>query len=138
MNDAAFAPRWTPREPPLPAVAAAAQGAAARALADAVRDGLDDGRTSRLRAARADDGWLIVLSDDPAGADLPWADGVHWLGMDSGLLLPAHLAVRPDAALVAHAVARRVPDTHTLLALLPGHLLSAPVPRRPVRKEQLA
>lgn len=136
-----FTPRWTPREPPLQAVAVAAvttgpAGPAARALAAAVVEGLDDGRTARLRAVHCAD-WLIVLSDDPAGADLPWADGVRWLGHDSGLLLPTHLTVRPAPGLVARAAARQVPETHGLLVLLPGLLLSAPRPRRPVTGEQL-
>ncbi|WP_459179345.1 bpX5 domain-containing protein [Streptomyces sp.] len=131
-----WTPRWTPREPPLPAVAAAASGPAARALAAAVIAGRDDGSTARLRAAHAAD-WLVVLSDDPAGADLPWADGVHWLGRDSGLLVPTHLTLQPDPGLVARAAARHVPDAPTLVVLLPGLLLSTPTPRRPVATEQL-
>lgn len=117
-------------------MAAAASGPVVHALAAAVIAGLDDSRTSRLRAAHAE-GWLIVLSDDPAGSDLPWADGIHWLGHDSGLLVPTHLTLRPDPGLVARAAARQVPDAHTLVVLLPGLLLSAPKPQRPVAEEQL-
>ncbi|MEV6103191.1 hypothetical protein AB0M28_00555 [Streptomyces sp. NPDC051940] len=134
---AAFTPRLVPREPPLPATAVAAHGSAAVALADAVRRGLADGRTARLRAAAAD-GWLLVLSDDVGGADLPWADGVHWLAHEHGLYLPAHRRVEPHPALVARAAAARAPRGHTLIALLPGVLLCAAPPQRPVTERDLA
>ncbi|MQY13720.1 hypothetical protein SRB5_38710 [Streptomyces sp. RB5] len=107
--------RFVPREPPLTPTAVAARGPAAEALRAAAR--------TTLRVAQAD-GWLLLLSRDPRGADLPWADGVHWLAPDQGLYLPTHLTTDPPPALVARAAARRAPRGHTLLALLPGHLLA--------------
>ncbi|MFF3689456.1 hypothetical protein [Streptomyces sp. NPDC002187] len=137
VADPVVRPRWITREPPLPAVAVAAEGAGTKALAAAVSAGLDDGHGARLRAVRGD-GWLVVLSDDPTGSDLPWADGVHWLGRDgSGLLLPTHLTLDPAPDLVVRAVARGVPASHTLLVMLPGRLLSGPAPQRPVTRELL-
>ncbi|WP_329120314.1 bpX5 domain-containing protein [Streptomyces sp. NBC_01465] len=132
-------PEWVRREPPLAPAAVAACGEVADTLVAAVRGALAEGRGARLRAVR-DAEWVVVLAGEAGGTDLPWVDGAIWLGEDSGVFVPTHLAVRPGAALVAGAARRYVPDGHGLIVMLaePGLLLSSPVPVRPVTEAELS
>ncbi|MFJ4668471.1 bpX5 domain-containing protein [Kitasatospora purpeofusca] len=111
---------WERREPPLTAAAVLAIGAAVPALAAATRDRLTDG--ARL-GVLADDTTLLVLG---AEADLPWADGAHYLGHDEELLVPTTARPRPAATLWRAALGARPGE---LCLLVPGHaLVAAPPP----------
>jgi hypothetical protein len=82
---------WVPREPPLRPVGVAAWGPAGARLAERLRACTDEQLQSWTGVQG--EGILLVL-----GEDLPWADGVLWLGRDPaapGLLLPT--AMRPTA-----------------------------------------
>ncbi|WP_275937347.1 hypothetical protein [Sorangium cellulosum] len=109
---------WTPRDAPLSASAAAAWGEPARALGARLL-GLDDTSLARLRGA-AGPRVLVVLGD---AADLPWADGVVYLGADAdapALLLPTNVRPSAGAALLARALERRFPAAAPPIAVLPG------------------
>ncbi|WP_437668965.1 hypothetical protein [Sorangium sp. So ce131] len=109
---------WTPREPPLPASAVAAWGEPARALGARLLR-LDDASLARLRGA-AGPRAIVVLGD---AADLPWVDGVVYLGTDAdapALLLPTNARPSAGAALFARALARRFPAAAPPIAVLPG------------------
>ena len=98
---------WLPRSEPLAPCACIARGAAARALGNALL-AWESARLDRIKAC-AGDGVLVVLGD---GADLPWLDGITYLGRDQAaphLLLPT--THRPDvpADLFARALAAHVP-----------------------------
>ncbi len=72
---------WTTAEPPLEAVAAAGRGSAAARLEAKV------GESTRWTVTRFAE-WLVV-----AGDDLPWFDGVIYLGRlvgAAGVLVPVH------------------------------------------------
>lgn len=93
--------RWIEREPPLSPVAGLARGTARATWIAALRTRLQLGWSGVGNAS------LIVV----IGEDLPWVDGVDWLGRDPrapGLYLPTLL--RPDLPLdlVARAALRAV------------------------------
>ncbi|MFJ9951907.1 hypothetical protein [Kitasatospora sp. NPDC091207] len=114
-----FPLRWERREPPLPAAGVLALGDAVPALAVAARERLVDG--ARLGVV-AGDGALLVLG---AESDLPWADGIRYLGLDAGVLVPTTARPRPAAALWRTAVGA---EGDRLCVLLPGHALVADPP----------
>ncbi|WP_371501550.1 hypothetical protein OG871_32015 [Kitasatospora sp. NBC_00374] len=114
--------QWHRREPPLPAAAVLALGPAVPALARATAERLAGG--AALRAV-ADEQSLVVLG---AGADLPWADGVRYLGRDGGTLLPTTACPTPAPALWRQALA---PGDGLLLVLVPGLALVADLPTGP-------
>jgi hypothetical protein len=96
---------WTPREPPLVPAAAIACDRAAFALADRLC-AIPDDRLARLSgiAARS----LIVVAGSEA--DLPWVDGVSYVGRDPAapsLLLPTHLVPDVGVAIFERAVVAR-------------------------------
>lgn len=131
---AAIAVELVPREPPLAPLAAVATGAAARALGARLLLEPDE-RLARLRGV-AGDGLLAVLgqargprrtrlaelaaTDDERGDDddedgdaleLPWVDGVVYLGRDPAaprLLLPTALRPAVPAELFEPAVLRHL------------------------------
>ncbi|MFB8236992.1 hypothetical protein ACFC58_10640 [Kitasatospora purpeofusca] len=115
----AVALTWERREPPLTAAAVLAVGDAVPALAAATRDRLTDG--ARL-GVLADDTTLLVLG---AEAELPWADGAHYLGHDEELLVPTTARPRPAAGLWRTALGARPGE---LCLLVPGHALVAVPP----------
>jgi hypothetical protein len=123
---------WSPREPPLEPVAVTAPRHRAAALAAAA--------VARARAgaglrAVASAGRVVVLGDEP---DLPWCDGVTYLGRDGGLLLPTAMAPSVPADLLRAAVQRLVPPGCGLVAVLPDAVLAAPVPVRRLDAAALA
>jgi hypothetical protein len=86
-------------------VAAAARAAAAVALATRLL-ARDDDALRRLAGAAAP-GLLVILGD---AADLPWVDGIVYLGRDPGapaLLLPTALAPDVPAPLLERALLAR-------------------------------
>lgn len=101
---------WAPVEPPLDAVAAAAPGPAGDRLAARAEAHLS---CRLVRFA----GWTVALGDD-----LPWTDGVTYLGRLPGagrVLVPVHR--RPDVhpELVARLVPRLGDGVAGDLAFLP-------------------
>ncbi|MFJ1708360.1 hypothetical protein [Kitasatospora sp. NPDC088346] len=125
----AAALRWHRREPPLPADAVLAVGPAVPDLARATAERLAGG--AALRAV-ADDRSLVVLG---AGADLPWTDGVRYLGRDGGVLVPTTFRPSPSPALWRQALA---PGDGLLLVLVPGLALVADLPAGPPDPAALA
>ena len=89
-------------------------------LVAAVQRRLAADPTAPLRGARAD-GVLIVL-----GEELPWADGVAYLGWDCGLLLPTTIEPDLPADLVREAV-HGVAGPAATLVVRPGSILAVPV-----------
>lgn len=119
---AALRPTWHERDQPLPATAVFAPPAVAPALARSARSCLDDGRT--LRAAFGH-GHLLVLGET---SDLPWAEGVTYLGWEATVLVPTTHEPRPATALIASA-ARRGAGPHDLVIVLPDLVLHTENPR---------
>lgn len=109
---------WSVREPPLAPRAAAALGSAARALGARLLE-LDDEALRKLTGVVGPES-IVILGDE---ADLPWVDGVVYLGRDDeapSLLLPTHS--RPSApgpGVFARAVHRRFSRLPPPLAVLP-------------------
>ncbi|MGW7333414.1 bpX5 domain-containing protein [Streptomyces sp. NPDC054840] len=119
--------RWERREPPLPTVAVLAVGDAVPGLAAAALERIRDG--ARL-GVLADDGPSLPAADRVllvlgAEADLPWADGVRYLGRDAGLLVPTTARPVPAAALWRRAVGAA---EGRLCVLVPGRALVADPP----------
>lgn len=108
---------WHPRGAPLVAKAVAGTGEVARALGRRLA-ALDDAALARL-AAVAGDGVLVVL-----GEDLPWVDGVTYLGTDRTapeLLISTTLAPSVPPALLLMAARRRADSA--LVAVLPDRIV---------------
>jgi hypothetical protein len=83
-------------------------------------------KNQELRAA-AGDGWLVVL-----GEELPWADGVTYLGWDSGILVPTTQRPIPPTAILRGAL-----PSAELTVLLPGLVLLSAAPRRVADPDRL-
>ncbi|PYC84708.1 hypothetical protein C7C46_07285 [Streptomyces tateyamensis] len=126
--------RWERREPPLPVAGVAGLGPAAVGLAVATRERLAAG--AGLRAA-ADSDTLVVLGEP---GELPWAEGVRYLGWDGGALVPTTARPWPSAALWREAL---VPTAASdggaprLVVLLPEAALVAELPTRSAAPEAL-
>jgi hypothetical protein len=109
---------WTDREPPLVPCAVAATGDTARRLAQRLLE-LDRAIFSRLYGV-AGQTTLLVLG---AEANLPWVDGVSYLGRDAAapeLLLPTHIEpLVPTANLLERALRKRFSKYAPPLAVLP-------------------
>jgi hypothetical protein len=111
---------WAPRPEPLIARAVAATGDAALALGHRLAAQGDAG-LARL-AAVAGDGILVALASSPH--DLPWCDGVVYLGSEPAaptLLMPTALAPSLPAALLERAVRARLAAAGPI-AVLPAPL----------------
>lgn len=109
---------WEAREPPLEPLAVFALGATAARLAERTLE-RDDAELARLRGVAAP-GLLLLLG---AAADLPWADGVLYLGHDAdaaGLLMPTVLRPSVPAPLVERALQLRHPDLAPPVAWIPS------------------
>lgn len=107
---------WIARETPLAIEGAIATGDAAARFATRLL-ALDDDGLARLRGVASSD--LIAILGAPD--DLPWIDGIVYLGRDEGapqLYLPTTRATTLPPALVARAIARRDPNLPPPFALL--------------------
>jgi hypothetical protein len=112
---------WSDREPPLAACAVAAWAEVARRLATRLLE-LDDQALGRLSGV-AGKSTIVLLGDE---ADLPWVDGVLYLGRDPSapsLLLPTRMEpVVPRANLLERAMTGRFAKVRPPLAVLPEKL----------------
>lgn len=104
---------WRTRTTPLDPAGACATGPAARTLARAAVDRIAGG--ALLRAAVGADVLVLV------GDDLPWVDGVAYLGWDGGALVPTTLEPTTHPDLLRRAAAG--PDPSRLVVLQPGATL---------------
>ncbi|WAS92418.1 bpX5 domain-containing protein [Nannocystis punicea] len=107
---------WRTRAVPLSPQAVAAAGPVAARLVDRLLTFTDDALT-RLRGVAGPD--LLVLTGE--SADLPWLDGVEYLGRDPlapGLYIPTTLEPAPVAALLERALRQRAPQLAPPLALV--------------------
>lgn len=130
---------WGERAEPREPAGVIARGESARALARRTLE-LEDDHLSRLRAAGGTADCLLLLLGDLA--DLPWADGVVYLGKDEdapSLLLPTMLASSAPLPLVERLILRRSGDLPLPVVFLPqtGLLLSATA-ARPVSRRVLS
>ncbi len=131
---------FRPRAAPLVPVAVAACGAAAFALAARLAE-RDDAALARLSGVGGE-GLLVVIGE---AADLPWVDGVVYLGRDPGapaLLLPT--ALEPDVpaplferAILAHASGAPPPVAVIVGPAGAGPLLAGTGGARPIRRGEL-
>lgn len=130
---------WSPRSEPLVPCACIARGPIARTLGHTMLT-WDATRLARVKAC-AGEGVLVLLGES---ADLPWSDGVVFLGRDPAaphLLLPTNR--RPDVPvdLFARAVAAHLPEAAKAGVILPDEtdaLLWVPVVAAgPVERESL-
>ena len=116
--------RWRVREPPLAPCAVLARGEVAQRLARRLL-ALPQDRCSRLRGVAGED-VLLVLG---AAEDLPWVDGVGYLGVDPAapaLLLPTTEVPELHPLLLQRALLRpgaSDPARRAPLAVLPTGLL---------------
>jgi hypothetical protein len=114
---AAIPIRWSARAVPLTPTAVIACGPVAARLADRLLTFADD-LLLRLRGVAGRD--LIVLTGE--SSDLPWLDGVDYLGRDPlapGLYIPTTLEPTPSVVLLERALRRRAPQLAAPLALMP-------------------
>jgi MoxR-vWA-beta-propeller ternary system domain bpX5 len=119
MNPALSPSVWRPRRVPLKPVAVAAEGESARLLTRLLER--TDEELLRLRGIRAPSVPAVLLSGE--GDDLPWADGVVYLGKDDlapALLVPSLLEPRLPLALLERAILSRFASLGTPVAVLPG------------------
>lgn len=126
---------WRPRQNPLLPVAVAARGDAALRLARRLLL-LDDESLARLEGVAGDE--LIVIRG--AEEDLPWVEGVQYLGVDSeapALLLPTNYEASWPQPLLARALAARVEESGAIAVLPQPPLLVPMVSARPVSRRQL-
>jgi hypothetical protein len=117
--NAGLAVRWLARDEPLPARAVVGAGPSARRLAASLL-ARDDASLARLRGVAAAE-WIAVEGD---AEDLPWADGVVYLGRDPeapSLLVPTRARPSVPAAWLEQALRR----THAQL-LAPIAVVDAP------------
>lgn len=115
---AAIPIRWSARAVPLTPTAVVACGPVAARLADRLLTFADD-LLLRLRGVAGRD--LIVLTGE--SSDLPWLDGVDYLGRDPlapGLYIPTTLEPTPSVVLLERALRRRAPQLAAPLALIPA------------------
>ena len=108
---------WRIRDLPMEPIGVAASGVAARTVARQLLDASDE-RLIALTGV-AGDGYLILLGPM---AELPWADGVTYLGRDSSapaLLTPTTRSPSIPLALLAGALTLRHPGVKPPMALLP-------------------
>jgi hypothetical protein len=128
--------RFLPRAEPLAPAAALAEGAVAVRLARRLL-ALSDEALGRL-AGVSGDGILAVTA---AEADLPWVDGVCYLGRDPAapaLLLPTARAPALPLPLLERALVAAAPEGAAPLAVLTDPLRLVPLGgERPVDRARL-
>lgn len=125
------------RAEPLPPSGAVAEGDAARRLARRLL-ALEDAALARLAGVAAP-GLLAVAG---VGEDLPWVDGVAYVGRDPAapsLLLPTATEPAAPAALLERALVASAPGAPLPLAVLEAPLRLVPLgAARPVERARLA
>lgn len=136
MNPWPIPVTWQPREKPLAPVAAAAAGGVAGNL---VRRLLAEGEEGLARCSGvAGPGLLLVLA---AESDLPWVDGVVYLGRDPeapALLLPVHRRPAVPLPLFERALLNAFPAARPPVAVLVEPAVCASVAAaRPIVRESL-
>jgi hypothetical protein len=128
---------WQPRAIPLAAAAVVARGPCACRLARRVLE-REDAALLRLTGVAAPRGLVMLGTPE----DLPWVDGVTYLGVDNSapsLLIPTALGPNVPLPLLERAVRRRYPSLGALLALLPDTWQVIPLEAaRSVARETLA
>jgi hypothetical protein len=131
-----FPVTWRPRPRPLEPAGVAARGAAARALAGRLLARGDE-ELARLSGVAGPE-LLIALG---APDDLPWVDGVSYLGRDPDaplLLLPTNRQPSVHPRLLQDALLRRDARLTPPLAVLLGpDLLVSTAPARPIARRVL-
>jgi hypothetical protein len=113
MHAARVPVTWRPRVPPLDPLAVLATGPCIGALLARLLQ-RDDAALARLSGVAGED--LVVI----AGPELPWADGVSYLGRDPlapSLLLPTRREPEVPVGLLQQALLRRLGAP---VVLLPG------------------
>ena len=124
---------WQARTEPLAPCAVVAFAEAASELARRLlqRESLDG-----LSGVAGTDVLVVIAAE----ADLPWADGVVYLGAESAastLLMPTTLAPSVPVALLERAIRMRLPNG-AIHAIVPGHGMVIPLDRaRPIAATQL-
>ena len=109
---------WTQRQDPLTPVGVAAVGTRARALARRLLDRDLAAPLERLRAAATADA-LVILG---AASDLPWVDGVVYLGKDpkaGSLLIPTNIAPSVPIDALERSLVGRLAGVETPIVVLP-------------------
>lgn len=112
---------WTPRDHPLEVVAVCGFDAVAAGLRAVAAVRSRPG--APFRVAEADDA-VVLLGHEK---DLPWLDGVTYLGWEGEVLVPTTLVPTPPADLVRPLLARG----SDLIVLVPGHVLVSRMPWHP-------
>lgn len=105
---------WVPREVPLAPVAVVGRGPVARLLLARLR-ALPDDRLARLEGGTAESLTIVMGKAD----DLPWVDGVTYLGREpaaADLVVPTTSAAAAPAALVEAALRRQATRTGAAFA----------------------
>jgi hypothetical protein len=92
-------------------------------------DRLGAATASRLAAgaqlrASIGDGWLVVIGD---ASDLPWVDGVTYLGWSRGVLLPTTAEILPGPEAIRAAIGA---EPGELVVVLPDSILVSAMPTR--------
>jgi hypothetical protein len=125
------------RSDPLRPLGAIAEEDAARRLARRLL-ALPDDALARLAGVAAP-GLLAIVGQEE---DLPWVDGIRYLGRDAeapALLLPTSAALAAPAALVERALLACAPAADRPLAVLADPLRLVPVGgARPIERSALA
>lgn len=129
MNDVPLT--WSRREPPLAASGVVGEGAAALRLARALLL-RDDAGLGRLEGVAGGD--LLVVTGPRA--DLPWADGVIYVGReraDVSVWMPVHVAPSAPTDLLQRAASLRRLTLPVLLLPESGRAVSL-ADRRPIAR----
>lgn len=116
---------WVERDPPLPPVAALATGPAVAGLATATARAVAAGRD--LRVLRDDDTLLVLCGGAPD--ELPWADGVVYLGALDGVLVPTRHHPTLPIDIIRTAIGAG-PGDAAVVALTQDCLVTGPRPTR--------
>ncbi len=112
--------RWTQRETALAPVGVAAVGDRARALARRLLRGDNAEQIEGLRSAGTEDA-LVFLGE---ASNLPWVDGVIYLGRDPKarfLLIPSNMVPSVPVDALERALAGRFTDVRPPIVVLPAH-----------------
>jgi hypothetical protein len=127
---------FRPRAEPLVPTAAAARGDTARALAERLL-ARDDDALARLAGVAGDDLLVVIGARD----ELPWIDGVVYLGKDPAapsLLLPTALAPDVPAGLFERAILAHVKGAVPPIAVLcDPPVIAGTGAARPIRRREL-